>query len=157
MAFIAGGFTATWNALAVGQLANGFTLSHKFFKRLVTGDNYAEAPQDGIFRGAEMFIDFTCIAFDAAAIQSLMWPYSATRWDMGVVGRTDVGGSLAKSLVLTAVAGTPAATTPATLTTLLSILAEGFPMSILLAPDLREAPIKLRIYPSTSGIFATQT
>ncbi len=157
MAFIAGPYTATWNALACGQLASGFTLSHKFFKRLITGDNFAEAPQDSVYRGAEMHVDFTCIAFDAAAIQTLMWPVSATRWDMGQVGRTDVGSAIAKSLILTAVAGTPAAATPATLTALLSILAENFPVNILLAPDLREVPLKLRIYPSSLGVFATQT
>ena len=157
MAFIAGPYTATWNALAVGQLANGFTLSHKFFKRLITGDNFAEAPQDSVYRGAEMFVDFTCIAFDAAAIQTLMWPYHATRWTMGQVGRTDVGSAVALSLVLTAVAGTPAAATPATLTALTSVLAEGFPVDVLFAPDLREVPLKLRVYPNSSGVFATQT
>src|SRR5690349_10658620 len=105
-AFLAGRYTATWNNLAVGVTADGFRLNHKFFKRLITGDNFAETPQDAIFRGAEMFIGWTAIQYDAASLPTVMWPYAATLYDMGVIGRTDVGGSLAKSLVLTAVAGT---------------------------------------------------
>lgn len=157
MAFIAGQFTATWNALAIGQTADGFKLNWKFFKRLITGDNMAQTPQDAVYQGAEMFIGYTCISYDAAAVQTVMWPYSATRWDMGVIGRTDVGSAIAKSLVLTAVAGTPAATLPATQTFLTAVLAEGFPVEILFAPDLREVPIRQRIYPSAAGVFSTQT
>lgn len=155
MAFIAGQYTATWNANAVGQTADGFHLNWKFFKKLITGDNFAQTPQDAIYQGAEMFVGFTCIAYDAAAVQTLMWPYSATRWDMSTIGRTDVGSSLAKSLVLTAVAGTPAATLPASQTFLTSILAEGFPVELLFAPDLREVPLRLRVYPNSSGVFST--
>jgi hypothetical protein len=157
MSFVVGQFTATWNALAVGQTADGFKLNWKFFKRLITGDNFAQTPQDGIHQGAEMFIGFTCVAYDAAGVQTMMWPYSATRWDMGVIGRTDVGSTLAKTLLLTAVAGTPAAALPATQTFTNAILAEGFPVEILFAPDLREVPLRMRIYPSNSGVFSTQT
>lgn len=157
MAFIAGAYTATYNALALGQTADGFRLSHQFFKRLITGDSFAEAPQDAVYRGAMMQIGYSLIAYDAAAVQLAMWPYNATIFDMGVVGRLDVGGSLAKALVLTAVSGTSAATKPATSTFSNAILMEGFPVEILFAPDLREVPIRQRIYPSSSGVFGTQT
>lgn len=156
-AFIAGRYTCTWNALAAGITADGFRLNHKFFKRLITGDNFAETPQDAVFRGAEMFIGWTAIQYDAAAFPTVMWPYGSTFYDMGVIGRTDVGSSVAKSLILTAVSGTPAAAAPATATFLTSILAEGFPVEILYAPDLREVPLRLRVYPSSSGVFGTQT
>ena len=157
MAFIAGRYTATWNNLALGQTAEGFRLSHQFFKRLITGDAFAEAPQDAVYRGSELTIAYRLIQYDAAAAQTLMWPYSATLFDMGVIGRTDVGSAIAKSLILTAVAGTPAAATPATLTFPTSILQEGFPVELLFAPDLREIPMRQRIYPNSSGVFGTQT
>lgn len=157
MSFVAGRYTATWNALAVGVTADGFRLNHKFFERLITGDNFAEAPQDAVYRGAEMFIGFTPIAYDSAALPTIMWPYAATLYDMGVIGRTAVGSAIAKSLILTAVAGTPAAAAPATATFLTSKLAEGFPVEILYAPDLREVPLRLRIFPNSSGVFGTQT
>lgn len=157
MSFIAGRYTATWNSLACGQTAEGFRLSHSFFKRLITGDAYADAPQDGIYRGAELFIAMNLIAYDSAALPTIMWPYASTFLDMGVIGVTDVGSTKAKSLILTALAGTPAAATPATLTLPNAILAEGFPVELLFAPDLREVPLRQRIYPNSSGVFGTQT
>lgn len=157
MAFIAGRYTATWNSLACGQTADGFRMSHSIFKRLVTGDAMAQAPQDGIYQGAELFMAMRLIQYDSAALPTIMWPYSATFLDMSTIGRTDVGQSLAKSLILTAVAGTPAAATPATLTLPNSILAEGFPVELLFAPDLREVPLRQRVYPNSSGVFGTQT
>lgn len=156
MSFIAGQYTATWNSLALGQTADGFRLSHSFFKRLITGDSYAQAPQDGIYQGAECFLACRLIAYNSAALPTVMWPYASTFLDMGVIGVTDVGSTKAKSLVLTAIAGTPAAAAPATLTLTLAILAEGFPVELLFAPDLREVPLRMRVYPS-SGVFGTQT
>jgi len=156
MSFIAGQYTCTWNALACGQTADGIRLIHQFFKRLVSGDAYADSPQDAILRGAEVTLAMRLIEYDAAAIQTIKWPYSATKWQMGTVGRTDVGQSIAKQLVLTAVAGTPAAATPASITLPLAILHENFPVEVLFAPDLREIPLRMRIYPS-SGLFGTET
>lgn len=157
MSFIAGRYSATWNSLAVGQTANGFRLSNEFFKRLITGDNFGETPQDAVYRGGRMGIDFTLLEADAAAAQTLAWPYNATKFDLGTIGRLDVGSSLAKSLVLTAVAGTSAAATPATQTHPLTILQEGYPVEALYASDLRDIPLRLRIYPNSSGVFGTQT
>lgn len=157
MSFVSGRYTGTWNALAIGQTADGLRVMHQFFKRLITGDAYADAPQDAVYRGAAVMIGWQSIESDAAAIATASWPYSATKWDMGVIGRTDVGSAVAKSLVLTSTANTPAATKPATWTGLLSILAENFPVEILKAPDLREVPMRMRIYPSNSGVFATET
>lgn len=159
MSFIAGRYTATWNSLALGQTANGFELSHSFFERLITGDAYAEAPQDSIFRGAEMFAEGRMIEYNAAAVATLTWYVSSTIWDMGVVGRLAVNngsGGLSKSLILTAVSGTPAQATPATLTMTYAKLREGYPVKLLFAPDLREVPFSLRIFPN-NGVFATQT
>ena len=156
MPFIAGGYTATWNSLALGQTADGYRLTHQVFKRLITGDTYAETPQDAVYRGAEVSLAFRLIEYDAAAVQTMKWPYNATKWTIGTVGTIDVGSSLVKSLVLTAVAGTTAATVPATITASKAILHENFPIEILLAPDLREVPMRLRLYP-TAGVFAVET
>lgn len=155
---VAGPYTATWNSLACGQSADGFRISHQFFKRLVTGDKFAEAPMDAVYRGAEMFANFRLIEYNAAAIATVMWPYGSFL-TMGQVGRFDITGAsaIAKSLILTAVAGTEAADSPASLTLTQAIIAEGFPVELLFAPDLREVPLRLRIYPSESGVFGSQT
>lgn len=156
MAFISGGYTATWNALAIGQTADGYRLTHQVFKRLITGDTYAETPQDAVYRGAEVSIAFRCIEFSAAAIETLKWPYSATKWTLGIIGGLDVVTAFVKSLVLTAVASTPSAAAPASITASKSVLHENFPVEILYAPDLKEVPMRLRLYP-TSGVFAVET
>lgn len=154
--FIAGGYTATWNSLALGQAADGYRISHQVFKQLVTGDTYAEAPQEAIYRGAEATIQFTLVEFGEGGIQSIKWPYSATKWQIGTVGRADVISAIAKTLVLTAVAGTPAAASPATLTAGYAILHENFPVEVLYAPKLREVPLRMRLYPD-SGVLAVET
>jgi hypothetical protein len=151
--FIAGPYTATYNAAALGQTADGFRVSHSFFKRLIQGDAYAQAPQDEVYQGAEVFVNFRCIEYTKTGIAAAMWPYGAYM-KMGQVGRVSVQQSLVKSLVLTAVAGTPAASSPASVTLPLSILAEGFPVELLFAPDLREVPLRMRVYPN-AGSFGT--
>jgi len=155
MSFIAGPYTATWNSLALGQAAEGYRVSHSFFKQLVTGDSYAQAPQDEVYQGAEMFVQFRSIEYDAAGIATAMWPYGAYL-TMGQVGRVSVQQSLAMALVLTAVAGTPAATAPASLTGTKALLAEGFPVELAFEPALREVPIRMRLYP-VAGVFGTAT
>jgi hypothetical protein len=154
--FIAGPYTATWNALALGQSAEGWRVSHSFFKRLITGDSFAQSPQDEVYQGAEMFVNFRLTQYDAAAVQTVMWPFGAYL-TMGQVGRVSAQQSIAQSLVFTAVAGTPAATVPATLTLTKTIIAEGHPVDLLLAPDLREVPLRLRSFPNASGVFGSVT
>lgn len=157
MSFLAGRYTATLNSLALGQTADGLRMSHSFFKQLITGDAMAQAPQDAVYQGAELFMAMRLIEYNAAGALTAMWPYHATFLNMGVIGRLDVGSSIATSLILTAVANTPAAATPATLTLPTTILAEGFPVELLFAPALREIPLRQRVYPNSSGVFGTQT
>lgn len=154
--FIAGPYTATYKSLALGQTADGYRLSHQFFKKLITGDSYGQTPQDEVYQGAEMFIQFRLIQYAAAGVAAIMWPY-ASFLTIGQVGRVSVQQSLIGALVLTAVAGTPAATVPASVTLTNAILAEGYPVELLFAPDLREVPIRQRLFPNTSGVFGTQT
>lgn len=156
MAFIAGGFSCTWNSLALGQAEAGYTTSHSFMAEMIRGDTYGETPQDAVYRGGEMDISWKSIAYDSAGIQTAMWPWSATIYTLGVPGRTMVGSALAKTLVLTAIAGTPAATVPATLTFTYAVIKEGFPVELLYAPSLRSVPLRMRIFPN-SGVFGTQT
>jgi len=177
MPFVAGGYKATWApgtqtgaaaaaGTSLGQTAQGYRLSHQFFKRIITGDGMAQSPQDAVYQGAEMHLQFNLIEYSFAAVRTLMWPYGAyaATIAMGVVGRLDVQQNLTGAVVLTAVAGTTAAAAlaPATLTLPICMLSEGFPVELLMAPDLKEVPIRLRVYPNTTagatfGVFGTQT
>lgn len=154
--FIAGPYTATYKSMALGQTADGYRISHSFFKRLILGDSYAQTPQDEVYQGAEQFCQFRLIQYDAAGVKTVMWPYAAYL-SVGQVGRVSVQQSIAGALVLTAVSGPPAQSVPATITLTNSILAEGFPVELLFAPDLREVPIRLRNFPTQAGVFGTET
>lgn len=155
MGFICGRYSATLASNALGQTADGYRVSHSLFKRIITGDALGQTPQDAIVQGAEMFVAARCIEYNAAGMLNAFWPLASTIYDMGVIGRLD--SAIADSLVLTALAATPAAATPATATFLLTTLAEGFPVELLFAPDLREVPLRFRVYPNSSGVFGTQT
>ena len=164
--FVAGAYTATYNAKAVGQAAEGFRISHQFFKQLITGDAEGDSPQDAVYRGREQFVSFRVIEALAAAIPDLTDPYGdGTPFVQGQVGLLDLRGagggspvSSAKALVLTAVTGTSAATDgPATITFPLSIIAEDFPMEVLYAPVNREVPMRLRVYADATGVYGSTT
>lgn len=157
--FITGRYTATYNSLTLGQTADGIRVSHQFFKQMITGDAGGQTRQDAVFQGAEMFLGLTLLEYDAAGAQAAFWPYNSTIYDMGVIGRLDVQNGICQQIVLTALAGTPAATeaAPATFTLPQCILAENFPVELLFAPALREIPLRFRVYANSSGVFATQT
>jgi hypothetical protein len=155
--FIAGRYTATYGGLALGQTADGIRLSFQRFVQQVRGDAFAQTVQDQVLQGGEMDLAARLIEYDAAAVQSAMWPLSTTIFAMGQVGRLDVQSNLIKQIVLTAVAGTPAAATPATITLPRCILKENFPVELLFAPALREVPLRWRVYLDSQGLFASQT
>ncbi len=151
--FIAGRLTATYGGSTIGQVSNGFTIEHTPRKRLITGDVMGpDTPQDAVFLGHDVFIEFDLMDYDAAGVASAIWPYGALGTAPNV-GRMDVASTLFAVLVLTdtGVAAVPAENKPHTLTADRAILAPGFPVRLLFAPDLREIPIRMQLYPNTAG------
>lgn len=158
MSFLAGSYTGVWNSLSLGQVLDGFTFHSSVAKALIQGDNEGERIQDAIYEGEDLTSDFVCLEGDAAAFPTLIWPYSATWLTGGVPGRVDSQQSLVKSLVLTAVAGTPNAGDIATLTCALSILHENYPVDIILsARRQRNIPVRMRHYPNGSRVYGVAT
>ena len=156
MGLIAGQYTATYGGESVGQIKDGVRVRFTTAAEDVIGDNLAQTKQNGVYQGVSDFdVIFTLLEYNAAASQDLFWPYNATIFDAGTVGV--LLSSKVKSLVMTAIAGTPAAAAPATATFANSILAPGFPVELLFAPAIREVPIQLRVYPNASGVFGTIT
>lgn len=156
MSFIAGSYSVSYDGATVGQILDGVRLQHSFFKQLITGDNFAQSPQDAVFQGAQHFAQFSLMEYDNAKAATAFYPYGSAWFTMDtVIGTLDSANSMV--LLLTALAGTPAAAAPATITCNLSILAEGFPVELLLAPALRTIPLRMRIYPNSSGVFGTLT
>lgn len=154
MGFIAGQYTATLGGSALGQIQEGIELRWQSFKSTIVGDNFAEARQDAVYRGVNLDALYTLMEYNAAAALSAFWPWDATFLDMGTVGVLE--SSLDKQLILTAVAGTPAAATPATITLPNCILADA-PTGFTLEPALRVIAIQQHVYPNASGVFGTTT
>ena len=148
MEFIAGRMTATYGGSAIGQISDGFTIEHTVTKRLITGDVMGpDTPQDAVYLGMNVFVEFTLMEYNGAATGSIIWPYDATFGETTTVGTLDVASSLTAILVLSDVAGTTATNTPNSLTAHRAIIAAGFPVDLLFSPDLREIPIRMQLYP----------
>jgi len=154
MSFIAGQYTATYGGSALGQILNGFELRWTFLREFIRGDNFARARQDGVYQGAELDVLYELMEYNAAGAQGAFWPFDAAFLDLGTIGVLD--SSKDASLVLSAVAGTPAAASPASITLPNTILAE-VPVSVNLSPSLRTIAIQQLVYPSSSGVLGTTT
>lgn len=163
--FVAGAYTATYNAVAVGLTRSGFTLAATpKYERINESDLYGETLIDGVFRGADCTLEWVSRAYKAGSV-SPFWPFgnTFTAGDLGVIATPTVPISslmsdLAKAVVLTAVANTPAhivgtATPkagPLTLTAPKATLAPDFDARLLFDSKLREVPIKLQLLPVLS-------
>ena len=162
MAFIAGSYAVTYDppgapAIAtVGQIQQGVLLEHRVFKEYITGDTMARMRQDAVFQGQDQFVEFRLMEYDATNAASIFWPYGSAWLTLSAVIAT-LDSANAGSLLLTALAGSPAAAAPATITLPLCILSENFPVSILLAPQLRTIPLRLDVFPNASKVFGTLT
>jgi hypothetical protein len=151
-AVIAGPFGAAWGSgpTSLGMTEDGIKLRQQVAKQLITSDSYGDSVIDGVFRGGQVFLTMVGIEYSAAIAG--MWPYG-TFGVMGQVGRLDFGSSIAQQAVLTAVAGTTAATVPATLTAAQTAPDENMNAELQFAARGRYVPITLRCYPySSTGI-----
>lgn len=143
--FAAGPYTMTYDGTTVGLLsADGIRHMHRVKRKLVTVNQYGQTPVDGVEQGVEAFLQLTFKEWNAKT-QLAMWPTSATLGNLGTPGVLTT--SLAKAIVLTAVAGTPAASIgPATITYPYAILAEENDVGFLMAADERDVPILFRLF-----------
>lgn len=150
MAFVAGQYTATLAGSTVGQLEQGINLSHSFNKQMIVGNNMGSTIQDGCFQGADMTVEYRLMEYNATSALAAFWPYGTTFMKVvSLPGMFDVQNSLYAALVLTALAGTPAATHgPASITIPRAILRENFNVQMLLDTTLRVIPIQQRAYPA---------
>lgn len=152
MAYSSGEYTATYNAKALGNTQDGWRMEVQGARKAVTVDKFGDAEVDGVYRGVNVFFECVLKEWDAAGMTDLWWPYSATVGALGVVGRLEVYSQLIKTLVLTALAGTPAATVgPLSITTTHAVLEAEFARTINLNNEDRAIPIRIRSYPYVSG------
>lgn len=163
--FVAGRYTGAYNAVDVGMCKEGYEVEQDMeFDDISENDAWGASVIDGIWRGGNCHVQFTSEEYKAGSL--------AAFWPLGGIGAfvtpstLPIGvlaSALAKVMLLTAVAGTPAAGSTPTLTTLtasMALLAKNFNGKLLLNSKLREVPVRLRLYPylnTTPYVFFTTT
>lgn len=161
--FIAGPYNGTYNAEALGLTEDGFEIRLRAEKELINQTHlYGDSVIDAVYRGGNCLIAFVVSEFAKVQTLGALWPYGPANSSttsavtpavgygfLGTIGRCDVGSSIYKAMVLTAVAGTTAAASPATMTASQVIKAEAQDTQYMLAPRHRKTPLVLRAYPYT--------
>lgn len=159
---IAGAYTATWNGVALGIFEGDSglpTLSHQIMAQNIDNTSlYGRALIDAVFQGMAVSFQMVCMEYKAGTVAAA-FPQNAVMGRMGTVGRLHYA-SLAAALVMTAVAGTPAAASPATLTAPKTCLAPGVDVSLAFGPVVRTVPLRLVSFLAdvgggNSGFFST--
>lgn len=149
---MAGRYTTTYNAVDCGILEDGAELQQDAAYEMINkSDAYGDALIDLVYRGGNVSMMFQSLAYKAGS-QTPFWPWGS----MGVMATTAapigrLGSAVAKAALLTAVANTPAAAAPATLTATLSILSPNANLKLLFSSRLRKVPIRLLVLPGESA------
>lgn len=144
--YVAGHYTITLGGTDLGSTENGYNIVTHLHEVPINDDEFGEGAADGIQAGADYEIEFTGIE----------WP--KVKAALGVattaIGNTNdnVGklmSGLAQTLIITPVAGTPAAATGNTLTATKAIVVSDYNWNA--GYQLRKVPVRLHLYPDTSA------
>jgi hypothetical protein len=144
----------------VGITESGYEIQTESSAEMVNQtDAYGDSVIDAVYRGGNWFIQFTSKAYKAGSITPF-WPWGS----LGVLLTTAaplgrLASDVAAATVLTAVANTPAAAAPATLTASKSILAPNSPARLLFDSRVRNVPVRLQLLPYviTTGTYGWLT
>lgn len=154
--FIAGTFTGTLGGSSLGILEDGWNLRWQWFKEMIDKtDAYGDSPIDSVARGVSVqisgiFKETLAKVINAVSPYNTYAPTGTSSFTHPTVGVLD--SSVGQSLVLTAIAGTPAASTPTSLTSA-NVAVTTDPINQLWGPTLRKTPFSFQLYPySSSGI-----
>lgn len=155
---VAGAYTGTLNSVALGIMNDdGFVLTFQPHADLINDtDQYRRTLIETIYAGIDWRLRYRTKEWNAG-MQGAFAQYGAQGTNpapgmsLGVIGRK--GSAISQALVLTAVAGTPAATSPATLTASQALLAPESNIDMKFTAAVREVPIEhvLLPYSTTTG------
>jgi len=162
--FIAGSYTGTYTHPAGQPVTLGITkqgynigLQHTL-QNIDESDAYGRTLIEQIYQGTNATIDFEPIEWLVQVLRALS-PFQTTGMPVTGAGGSVLGtiGMLSSDragvLILSATAGTPAATAPASLTASYAIIHENFDARWTLGPNHRTIPLRFRLLPySSTGI-----
>jgi hypothetical protein len=166
---VAGRYSATYNkpgdsARSLGITREGFTIGARIKNEVVDRtDAYGQGTVVETFYQGQTVNISAIFHEQIAGVLNAVSPYGAwagtgaVQWSLGTIGTQ--GSDLAGILVLTATAGTPAATSPATLTATYALQMEDVDVDLLFGPQHRVFPWRARLFPflSTNVKFFTST
>lgn len=168
MTFIAGAFTATWDAQPIGSTEDGFEISYNRIQEEIRTDMY-RGLLDAVHQGIDMSIRMVLMEADFEALRHMIWPFDHD-WDgtqyeespantitnTGQVGGTgQLISSLAKQLILTPCGGTTVKS-KGNLSTGGTLASITFPRTVLstdavtlkYASSLMKIPVTLTVLPN---------
>lgn len=130
-------------------MTNGYEIQLEPKEQMINrSDQFGDMLIDTIYRGADWYCQYESMEAWLNGVRTAMYPYGALG-TVGTIGR--LGSDLAVNLVLTATTGTPAATSPATLTANLTKLAPNSQPNMSFNSELRTVPTRLVFFPYDSG------
>lgn len=150
--YIDGAYTGTFNAVAIGPTENGWRLRKSMSGQAIDeSDQFGNTLIDFFYRGGSCRISCDAQEYKAGTIAPF-WPWGA----MGqvITSANPIGiraSDVAKALVLTSTANTPAAAAPASITANYSIMAMGQDVNLDYHSRLRTVPIILQLLPYVSS------
>ena len=171
---VAGRYSSTYDppgatgASDLGIMQEGYNLRYRRLAQVINKtDAFGQTPVTALHQGAEVFLSGIGTEYGKAGLMAAIFPMHATEFTatganslkLGVIGIDD--STRWATLILTAAAGTPASSSPATLTaTNNTILAPQFDVQLLLGPEHRIVPWMFQLWPydlgsSVYGFFST--
>lgn len=143
VAVIGGRYSGAYSGSNTGITETGYELQQSVATEDIDEtDAYGGSIVDFFYRGANTYLQFASKEY-AYGI-SPFWPW-ASLGAMGIIGR--LASAVAAAMVLTSTSGTPAASSPATLTGGAAILAPNFPAGLLYNSKARNVPVRLLLLP----------
>ena len=144
---VAGAYTGTLNAVALGIMNDdGFVLNIQPHSDLINDtDQYRRTLIETIYTGIDWRVRYRTKEWNTG-MQAAFSQYGAQGTNpapgmsLGIIGRK--GSGIAQALILTATTGTPAATSPATLTATQALLAPETNIDMRFTAAVREVPIE---------------
>lgn len=150
--FIDGAYGGTYDAVSIGPTENGFRLRKSVSGRTIEeSDQYGGTLLDYFYRGGSCRLSCDAMEYKPGTIAPF-WPWGA----MGqvITSANPIGrraSDVAKAVVLTSTANTPAAAAPASLTATYAIVAPGQDLNLDFHTVLRTVPIILQLLPYASS------
>ncbi|GAF97835.1 unnamed protein product, partial [marine sediment metagenome] len=85
--FAAGTYRMAWGGAPLGQTEEGVRFDLAYEGEPVRGDNLADTVQDVIYRGGNVFAEFTLIEYKKANAAKVFYPWNTVFGTVGIIGR----------------------------------------------------------------------